>query len=78
MAISPNDAPLRHNIMMSYYKLVQAAEKNGTLDAAKVDCSRCISIGNDAIRIDATKPEYWEVRAYCQRIMRELLGTPQH
>jgi len=78
LEISPNDAPLVYNIMVSYYKLAQAAKESGKLDAAEADCSRCISLGDEIIRIDASKPEYWHVRSLCKRVMDDILGTPQH
>ena len=75
LKISPNDAPLMYNVMVSYYKSGEAAEKDGKMDEAKANCSKCISIGNDVIRIDSTKPEYWQVRGYCKRIMGDTAGA---
>jgi hypothetical protein len=45
------------------------------MDEAKANCSKCISIGNDVIRIDSSKPEYWQVRGYCKRIMGDTAGA---
>jgi len=75
LKVSPNDPALMYNIMVSYYKSGESAEKDGKMDEAKASCSKCISIGNDVIRLDSSKPEYWQVRGYCKRIMGDTAGA---
>jgi tetratricopeptide (TPR) repeat protein len=75
LKIKPNDAAVMYNIMVSHYKTAESAEKEGKMDEAKAACSKCISLGNDIMRIDSGRLEVWQVRGYCKRIAGDTPGA---
>lgn len=75
LKIKPNDPIVMYNVMVSHYKTAETAEKEGKMDEAKAACSKCITIGNDIMRIDSGRPEVWQVRGYCKRISGDTPGA---
>jgi tetratricopeptide (TPR) repeat protein len=75
LKLKPNDPVVMYNVMVSHYKTAEAAEKDGKMDEAKAACAKCISIGNDIMRIDSGRPEVWQVRGYCKRIAGDTPGA---
>jgi len=75
LALKPNDPDIMYGIMVTYYKSGESAEKEGRMDEAKQYCGKCIDVGNDLIRIDSQRPEAWQVRGYCKRIVGDTPGA---
>ena len=75
LALKPNDPDILYGIMVAQYKSGEAAEKEGRMDEAKQYCGQCIETGNQLITIDATRPEAWQVRGYCKRIVGDTAGA---
>lgn len=75
LELKPNDLATMYNIMVTHYKAAEAAEKESRMDEAKDRASQAIVIGNELIRLDASKPEYWQVLGYSKRITGDTAGA---
>ena len=75
LVLKPGDPDIMYGIMVAHYKSGEAAEKEGKMDEAKQYCGKCIDVGNELIRIDANRPEAWQVRGYCKRIVGDTAGA---
>jgi protein O-GlcNAc transferase len=75
LALKPDDPDILYGMMVAYYRLGESAEKEGRMDEAKQYCSKCIDVGNDLIRVDSQRPDAWQVRGYCKRIVGDTPGA---
>ena len=75
LEINPNDRDTKYNIMVTFYKSGDQAEKDGNTAAAKQYYSQAVEIGNELIGMDPTKPEYWQVRGLCKRGLGDFAGA---
>jgi tetratricopeptide (TPR) repeat protein len=75
LKIKPGDPDILYGIMVAQYKSGEAAEKEGRMDDAKGRCNKCIEVGNELIRLDPQRPEAWQVRGYCKRIVGDTAGA---
>lgn len=77
LKIKPGDAVTLYNIMVTHYKMGEALATENKMDEAKDHYRKAIDIGNELIRIDASRPEYWQVFGYCKRAMGDTAGAAQ-
>jgi tetratricopeptide (TPR) repeat protein len=75
LELTPEDRDTKYNIMVTFYKSGEQAEKDGNTTAAKQYYSRAIEIGNELIGMDPSKPEYWQVRGLCKRGLGDFAGA---
>jgi tetratricopeptide (TPR) repeat protein len=75
LELKPNDEVTMYNIMVTHYKAGEALEKDSKMDEAKDKYSQGIVMGNELIRINPNKPEYWQVLGYCKRGMGDTAGA---
>jgi tetratricopeptide (TPR) repeat protein len=75
LEIDPTDANTRYNIMVTFYKSGEQAEKDGNTTASKQYYNRAVEIGNELIGVDPSKPEYWQVRGLCKRGLGDFAGA---
>jgi hypothetical protein len=69
LVLKPGDPDIMNGIMVAHYKSSEAAQKEGRMDEAKQYCGKCIDVGNELIRIDPNRPQAYQLRAVCKRIV---------
>jgi tetratricopeptide (TPR) repeat protein len=77
LKLKPGDAVTLYNIMVTHYKSGEALATENKMDEAKGHYRQAIDIGNELIRIDPSRPEYWQVLGYCKRAMGDTAGAAQ-
>ena len=75
LELKPNDEATMYNIMVTHYKAGEALATDGKMDEAKDRFSQGIAMGNELIRINSNKPEYWQVIGYCKRGLGDTGGA---
>jgi len=75
LEIDPSDNNTKYNIMVTFYKSGEQAEKDGNTAAAKQYYNQAVEIGNELIGVDPSKPEYWQVRGLCKRGLGDFAGA---
>lgn len=73
--LKPNDQDTMYNIMVTHYKVGEAAEKEAKMDEAKERYQQAIVIGNELIRLNPNEPKYWQVLGYCKRGIGDTAGA---
>ncbi len=75
LTLKADDPGTLYNLMVTYYKSGDEAEKNGDMPTAKQYYSKAIGIGDKLIGMDAKKSEYWQVRGLCKRGVGDFAGA---
>ena len=75
LEIDPTDINTKYNIMVTFYKSGEQAEKDGNTQAAKQYYGKAVEIGNELIGVEPGKPEYWQVRGLCKRGLGDFAGA---
>ncbi len=68
-------ANVLYNVMVTYYKAGESAEKEGNADSAKENYNKCIACGSDLLKIESTRAEIFQVLGYCRRGIGDTAGA---
>jgi len=75
LTLKADDPTTLYNLMVTYYKSGDEAEKGGDMPTAKQFFSKAIGLGDKLIGLDAKKSEYWQVRGLCKRGVGDFAGA---
>jgi len=68
-------ANVLYNIMVTYYKAGETAEKEGNADGAKENYNKCIACGSELLKLNASRAEAFQVLGYCRRGVGDTAGA---